>query len=134
MSSCTGSLKSQGFYEMQVRDQIPRIFHHTILENKFLQYEIKVSRSQISWQIEELVLYNAAVLVSLLLLIPTCRLYQLASIRKKTMPNSLNPRRVPRKVRLEQVDLQKSPVMYPMSSVYRAPIQNRGHAFLWDSE
>ena len=42
-------------------------------------------------------------------------LYQLASIRKKTMPNSLNSRKL-----LRQVDLQKRVLMTPMSSVCQA--------------
>ena len=48
-----------------------------------------------------------AFLFSLLLIVPHFCLYQLVSIRKKTMPNYLNSRRVLRMVDLEQTDLQK---------------------------
>ena len=37
------------FSGMQFRDSVPRCFHHTILGNKFLQYDTKVFRSHISW-------------------------------------------------------------------------------------
>ena len=51
--------------EMQVRAPISRIFHRTILRmNNFLQCDKEDSRFHDSWQIEELVLYNPAVLLN----------------------------------------------------------------------
>ena len=61
---------------MQVQDQIPRIFHHTIFEDQFLLHNIEDSRSKTSWQSEELVLYDSAVLFSILLLVPPFCPYQ----------------------------------------------------------
>ena len=50
---------------MQVRAPISRIFHRTILRmNNFLQCDKEDSRFHDSWQIEELVLYNPAVLLN----------------------------------------------------------------------
>ena len=96
---------------MQVRDLISRIFHHTILKIGFLLYDTEGSRSQTSWQSNESVLWNPAVLVSNFFSVPQFCLYQLASICKK-VPNSLKARRVLRVVHLEQVDLQKRVLMY----------------------
>ena len=76
-------------------------------EDEFLLHEKEGSRSQTSWQSEGLVLYNSAVLFSIPLFVPQFCLYHFASICKKTMPNSLNFRRVLTMVHLEQVDLQK---------------------------
>ena len=72
---------------------------------------------------------NPAALVSLLLTVPSYSLYQLASIRKKTMPNSLDSRRALRLAHLEQVGIHNRALKYPLYSVYQAAIQNRGQAY-----
>ena len=93
---------------MQVRNMIPMIFHHTNVENKFLLYDMERSRSKTSWQSEELVLFYPAALFSILLFFPQLCLYHCVSIRKKTMPNSLNSRTTLRMVHLDQIDFQKT--------------------------
>ena len=60
-----------------------------IFEDRCLLHDTEDSRSKTSWQIEESVLNNSAVLVSIPLSVPQFCLNQLASICKKTMPNSL---------------------------------------------
>ena len=73
-----------------------------------------------SWQREELVLHNSAVLFSIPTFVPKFCLYQLALICKEPMPNSSNFRRELKMFRLEQVDLQKRVLMSPTSSVQQA--------------
>ena len=70
----------------------------------FLLYDVE----ETSWQSEESVLYNPAVLFSILLFVPEFYLYELASVRKNATPNSLNSRRVLRMVHLEQVRPSKT--------------------------
>ena len=58
----------------------------------------------------------------------------LISIRKKMMSNPFGSRRMMGIAPLEQVDLQKSFLMYPSISVCCAANKHRGQPFLWDSE
>ena len=108
LSSNTGSLRSHGIYRnASPRSDSPNYPSYNF-EDKFLLYGVEESRSKTSWQSEELVLYDSAVLFPILLLVPQFCLYQLASICKKTMPNSLISLRKLRMVHLKQVDLQKT--------------------------
>ena len=111
---------------MQFREMIFSNFPSYNFENKFFLYDFEGSKSQISWQSEELVLYDLTVLFSILLTFRNFCLYHFVSICKKTI--------VLRMVHLGQVDLKKRVQLYPMSSVWQAAAKNRGQSFLWDSE
>ena len=115
---------------MQFRNGIPRSFQSYKFETEVLQYDVKVLEPL---QNEE-VLQNSAALVSLLLHCSKILLVLLCLNPQKTMPNSLNPRKMRNMVRLEQVDFQKRSQKYPMSSVCQAATKNRGRSHLQDSE
>ena len=80
----------QGSY----RNAVPRSgsseFPSYNFEDKLLLHDTDDSRSNTSWQSEESSLCSSAVLFSIPLFVPQLCLYQLASICKKTMRNSLN--------------------------------------------
>ena len=99
--------------------------HHC--ENKFHQYDLTIHLHFGS-------VAEFAVLVSFhspasLYFLP----YQV-SVLEKMRPNSWNCWREQKFVLLEQMVVRKRFLMYPKYSVYRAAIQNRGYAYLWDSE
>ena len=80
----------QGIYRHAVRRFDSSEFPSYNFEDEFLLHDTKNSRSKTSWQIEESVLNNSAVLFSIPLSVSQFCIYQLASICKKTTPNSLN--------------------------------------------
>ena len=103
-----------------------RIFHHTILKNKLLQYDIKVSRFLANRGVG-IVEPGGSRLTPSLKILPVSLCLNPQEDNAKFFENS---RRVLRKVHLEPVDLQKRFLMYPMSSVYETPIIPRGLGIL----
>ena len=96
-------------------------------ENKFLQNDNKDSILQAQ---------NPAALASHLMHVPYYFLYYFVSIRRNTMPNSVNSRRELRKVLFEPSREAFENVSRCTHRIpcYRAAIENRGQAFLWDLE
>ena len=101
-------------------------------EDKFLLYEKRDSRSKTSWQSEELVLHDSAVLFSILLLVPQFCMYQVASVCKKNDATFFGCSKSAEDGSLRPGRPSKGVLMYPMGSVYQAASQSRGQS--WDSE
>ena len=113
--------------EKRVRDLIPRIFHHTILRIS------SCTRSNTSWQSEELALHIPAILSQFLIFRDFACTIWLQSARRRCQILWILEERWGW-LSSSKWTFKKRVLMYTMSSVYQAASENRGWSFLWHSE